>query len=283
MVFCLLAFVGFLRLGPVVEGRLARAMSVLDAFLFTAGVAGFGWRFVLAPALVTLGDPLIRTVVVACSLGDLLLVFGLVTLLVRLPLELVPARFPLLKAGAVLFILSGALDISAFGVAGTGVWRSYEALRPLGYSMVGLAAVYGAWDSIGTGRNATTNEVVDVSRLLVPRMVLPYLSLPVVGALVLVDLLSVAGTAGVEAVTQSVAYASLVVGALLARQFVMFVQNSRLTAALGELSRSLESGVKERTAELAKTTERVRLLYEAATGISPQIFASRPSQGAHLL
>jgi len=224
------------------KDRLATVASGLDALMFGLAAAALSWQFIALPALDAEAGWMANTVSVFYPAGDVLLLFGL------LSLALIPRRSRLPKGMAwvaTAFAVNIAADLiytllEASGSYATGSW--VDPLWPLSYALVGAAAL---WQ---LSRLSKTGGAADAGPALVPdanddkarrksrrsdrlHMALPYLTLPVAGLLLLSSLL------GGEASTifyriSSAAAAFLVISLVVARQLVSMLDNRRLQTFL---------------------------------------------------
>ena len=95
-----LGFAGLvLQLAPS-QGRRHSIISALDAVLFTLGSGALSWKLLLQPLLRDSTDPLLAAVNISWPIGDQLVLFATVSLLLRWRLDRVPVQSLALLLGA---------------------------------------------------------------------------------------------------------------------------------------------------------------------------------------
>ena len=236
---------------------LASLTSILDAFLFTLGPAGLYWWLVVQPDLAQASDPLAAAVNFIWPVGDLAITFTLVVLVSRWNLARVPWWLLYFFSAFVIQVLADALG------ATFQTQRRLDPLAPLDplysatYALVALAAVsrLHPWEG---------ERLLDLARAHTARLFFPYLALPAVGLLLLLEF-----SQGIDSDTPQVLFlVAAVVALVLLRQLLTVLENSRLSDTLAALSEELERRVKERTAELAQRTGELAAVNRVATQLS---------------
>ncbi|MDP2661517.1 MAG: sensor domain-containing diguanylate cyclase, partial [Dehalococcoidia bacterium] len=261
-----LAFVALMLQAPRSETRLGKITSSLDALLFGLGSGALIWHFVLVPALLANDDPLLALVSSFYPLGDVLLVLALSSLLLRLPLDRVP-RYALPLVGAFVIMIFSDTAYTVLVLNG-----EYQTGNPIdctwswSYALVGLAAMMFRIQSVKKDQGNTLDTMnLGATRFI--RMLLPYLALPMAGIIVFVTFNSTEDLASTPVYVALGTAVTLFVLTLL-RQFLVLLENNRLSLALAALSRDLESRVSKRTEELAERTTQLESLNRVATQIS---------------
>lgn len=261
------AVAALLLLIPSGQKRLAQTASLIDSLVFTMGAAALSWWFVLQPTLREENDLLVALVNVAYPLGDLMLAFAVVSVILRLPLERVPGYlFYLLAAYALLIVAdSGYVMLMFADLFESG--GPLDLLWTVGFAFIALAALEQLNARSGGPAGRRPQGTFDLSATSTARMVLPYLALPSVGLVAFLQYTALSEQAEDSAVFVF-ACALAVVALVLLRQFITLVENGRLSLALSALTRDLEARVAQRTAELTRRTEELTLLNQAATVLS---------------
>lgn len=238
-----LAFAGLLQLAPAGRGQL---VSAFDALLFTLGAAGVSWQNLIAPLLAQSGDPALALVSIAPPVGDLLLVFALVSLFTRLPSRSARPHFALMLAGG--FCLVAADTVFAVLLLGERYVSGSpsDALWLLGYALVGLAAQSRARQSAQSS-GPTAEPAID-GRALNLRIALPYAALPAAAYMAFVDTRQApVGAPPFADTSPTLLFAALLVGLVFARQFLTLLENRQLNLTLAREREDLA----RRTAQLA--------------------------------
>ena len=249
-----LAFAGVLLLVRRGRGRLASWMTILDSLVFTLGIIGMSWQFILAPSLSGAEGPLFMALTVAYPLGDFLLIFALCSLFLSWELRQVQAPALLLLASFTVTVFAN-LGFAWLSLAGDYASGSpVDPLWTVGYGLAALAALSRSQAprltlmtrSAGSAQTLT----VDLKTTRFVRIILPYLAFPAAAALIVIQLRQDSGTRNMHTVAV-VGFALLILGLVMARQFLTLLDNTRLSRSLEDFSHGLERRVAERTEELA--------------------------------
>jgi diguanylate cyclase (GGDEF)-like protein len=245
-------------------GRLRALESTLDAAIFTLGVAGLIWPFIISPMheqhqsgpgfWVDVAYPILALLLVLAFTSRF---FGRSDSHRRRPSAyffLVCSALLLMALADVGYLLVG--DAEGGYVAGS--WP--DMIWALSFALAGMAAVLGlrAGGIASTGRGHAS-----VAAFAPPprperasptwRSVVPYLTLPVLAWMIATQL-GGGATWRWDAGTRVLLYmGGTMVGLLVIRQYVALLQNRRLCGDLADVSRELE----RRVAELADVNERL--------------------------
>lgn len=245
--------------------------SILDALAFSVGIAALGWKNIPALALVQATSPLSDLVSVSWPLGDLLLVFATVSLMIQLMIQLPQRR---LSISRVYLVAGFAVKIAAdniydrLGVAGAfEVMHFVHPVWVVSYVLMGLAALSetNRWPAGEMPRERGHSSSPGLS--CAARVLMPYLALPAAGLLIYSHFreASASGRSGSEL---DLAISLTLIGLMMLRQLLTVVENYRLSASLAGLSRDLEVRVAERTEELSNRTTQLEALNQVAMQLS---------------
>ena len=247
--------------------KLRATESALDAMMITLGIAGICWPLVLAPLLHSLSGGTEGLIALAYPLGDLLVIAAFASLLLG-AFRLRPPRFLIIiwAAFAVQVVADTVYFVQTNRGPGFASGSYLDSLWALVFALAGLAALRGIYPEPGAIPAAKTPTPIRRSNhatLTFPRMLAPYLSLPVAAALIAMQL--VRGGAGWTTDMQVLVYmtAGLIV-LVVARQFIMLVRNHRLAMDLSGLSEQLG----DRVLLLAGLTSRLEELNSGAVHLN---------------
>lgn len=262
-----LVFVALLLQMPSAHDVHRRLTAMLDALLFTLGIAGLAWTFLWMPSIADAGRSLGILFVFVYPLGDLLIAFALISMVFRWRLGEVPTSALYLVAALAAQIIAdaghGLVSLDGSYVAGHGV----DALWSLGYTLVGLAGLV-RWREGDRAQPAgpPRSRYPDLSWMARTRVVLPYLVLPAAGALLYVEYSPRWGSSASPGPGAVTAFALVVL--VMVRQFVVLVENDQLSRSLASLSREQEARVAERTEELVTRTLELTARTEQLTALN---------------
>jgi len=244
-------------------GRLRALEAGLDAFMVTLGAAGLAWPLLLAPMLESSTPGPANLISLAYPLGDLVVIMAFASLLLGSFRER-PPRF--LIVIWIAFVVQVVADSLYFvSVAQAGSYKSGDLLDSIWALVFALAGVAGLMGLYPKGKQAVAagGEKAALFRaprargvaLTHPRMVLPYLAVPLVGAMIYMQIARFGATWNTD--VQVLAFVGLgLVALLVLRQYVTLLHNRKLNAGLSELSRELG----DRVHVLADLTERLEEL-----------------------
>ncbi len=277
-----LAFLTVVFVAWKAAGRLRAVQGALDAMMFTVGAAGLLWPLMLAPLLQSSGPGLQHVINLAYPLGDLLVIMAFASLLLGSFQER-PPRF--LVVIWVAFLVQVVADSLYFvGMAQGGSYQSgglLDSLWTMVFALAGVAALMGIYP--GQEHAAAPERHMSVvlpilrdggSALGYSRMLLPYLALPLIGAMILMQFARYGPRWDSE--SRPLAYLGFALVALLViRQYVTLVENRRLNAGLSTLSRELS----DRVRVLADLTERLEELNAHANRLNSLHVLTEVMQG----
>jgi diguanylate cyclase (GGDEF)-like protein len=217
-----------------------RATWLFDAVLVSLSSAGFTWHFLLLPALAGSNGSALTLLDMSYPIGDLLLVLGLGCLVLGYPKDRVPVSSLCLSGAIVLQIavdtVHRLLDLQNLPT----VVHSTDLFWVVAQIPVAFLALVVLSGSRLREFNAIVNKTADVEWVWRARLVLPYLGLP--GSIVLLygwrlSHLDVPGN--VTAWTD--AFALVLIGLVMFRQFLALLENKRLNRSMALLSTELLS------------------------------------------
>jgi diguanylate cyclase (GGDEF)-like protein len=260
------------------SGRLRTIESALDALMITLGVAGLMWPLLLAPMLRDGPMSYSALVSLAYPLGDLL-VFAAFASLLFSTLRERPPRFLMIIWLAFAFQLIA--DIVYFvGIAsGTGYISGnwIDSMWALTWALSGIAALVNLYPS--ESQNAGAKPVGDwhgryLRGLSYPRLVVPYLAVPVAGALIWLQFSRFGAVWNAD--MQVLVYVGIsLVAVLVIRQLVAMLHNRSLYSGLSDLSHELS----DRVHALAGMTRRLEELNTGAIHLNSLRALSEIMQG----
>lgn len=221
---------GLLSFPHAPQSRIERTKFVMDAGTVLLGGWMVVWYFVLGPTAVAKDTPLLQTILSAAyPLGDLVLIFGIAAVLLRLPGEDKRVPFALLAGGVVAFLVADLAfgHLSLQDAYSSGDW-------PDGFWMV-AALLFGAgaqvqysWASReGPPEHSPIQEIQSVSPLPYAAVGLGYI------------LLVVAGRGEPAYPLGGLLFGAIAVTAIvLARQLTLMNENIKLLGDLRALART---------------------------------------------
>jgi diguanylate cyclase (GGDEF)-like protein len=251
-------------------GRLRTLEASLDALMLTVGLAGVSWPFFLAPLLSTSGTGVEYWVNLAYPVGDLLVILAFVSLLLTTFRGRVPRYFLMICMSFVVQVVADSAYFALLAHGGTyegGGWL--DSLWTLAIALGGVAALVGmrsdgekkteADDASGRRRVGVVRSWLSANG----RLALPYLALPMVAGMIVLQLAKTGRTWSVE--MQTLAYLGLgLVVLLICRQYLTLFQNRRLNKRLSGISQELT----QRVDELADLSDRLEELNERSYRLS---------------
>lgn len=252
--YYILVFCGLMLQVQRGEGFYARLTSTFDALLLTLAAAGLIWQFLLAPATASYPRMLDAASIFAWPLGDLLVVFALVTLALRWPLEKVPASAILLFAAFAVQLATDTIYTSL--VMGESYYTGHpvDSLWQLVYALMGLAATAHLREPRRHPETGHWRSTLNLGWTRGARILLPYFALPVAFLLLYINLQPSGGMAALSPrINMGIALALIVL--VMVRQSLMLLENHKLSVILTALSQELEARVVHRTQELTYRTE----------------------------
>ncbi len=246
-------------------GRLRAAETALDAMMFTLGAAGLAWPLLLAPLLRSADSGTEQLISLAYPLGDLLVIMAFASVLLG-PFRGRPPRF--LIVIWVAFLIQVVADSLYFvTLVQKGSYQSgglLDSLWALVFALAGVAALMGMYPGARRARTAEGQPRPDISaprddgfRWRYSRVLVPYLALPLVGAMLWMQFTRY----GVRWTSDTGALVYLGIGLvalLVIRQYVTLLDNRRLTAGLSNLSKQL-GGQVDALAELSDRLEELNV------------------------
>jgi diguanylate cyclase (GGDEF)-like protein len=247
--------------------KLRATESALDAMMITLGIAGICWPLVLAPLIRSSSGGTASLVTVAYPLGDLLVIAAFASLLLG-SFRWRPPRFLIIiwAAFAVQVVADTAYFVQTTQGPGFASGGYLDSLWALVFALAGLAALKGIYPEPGAFPAAKTPTPIRRSNhatLTFPRMLAPYLSLPVAAALIAMQFMR-DGTVWTTDM-QVLVYITLgLIVLVVARQFVMLMRNRRLAMDLSGLSEELG----DRVLLLAGLTSRLEELNSGAVHLN---------------
>ncbi|OFW58864.1 MAG: hypothetical protein A2133_02230 [Actinobacteria bacterium RBG_16_64_13] len=246
-------------------GRLRMVETLLDAAMVTIGAAGLSWPLLLRPLLDTADPGLGYWFTLAYPLGDLLILFAFASFLISSVSSTRTWPRPYLVILCLAFSSQIISDSGYFVLTAADV--PYELgswLDPvwlLSFALAGIAALVEirAGKTIPSARRGVNaRQEPAVRRSLTAsywRIAIPYVALPIVAAMVVLQLHSRGWNWGTD--TQVLAYLGFaLVALLLIRQYVTLAQNRKLNSSLCKTSFELE----EKLGDLADINDRLELL-----------------------
>lgn len=251
-----LIFAGLLMLENRESDRLSSATVLFDALLFTLGFGGLVWLLVVQPSLEGV-EVSLMALTLAYPVGDLLLVFALVALVMRMDMT---GK----KAVAAMLLMSFVSQVVAdLGFTWFSLSTEYVTGSPvdpfwlLGYAAAGGAA-FAQIKNAGVARSGAGEGGARVMRAV--RMVIPYLVVPM--AILMIVIQAQRGEIwGETGPSVAIVITLGLIVLVLVRQFLTLAENTRLSRSLEDLSKDLERRVTDRTRELA-------ILNDTATALS---------------
>ncbi|MCL5735826.1 MAG: sensor domain-containing diguanylate cyclase, partial [Actinobacteria bacterium] len=234
-------------------GRARTLMVALDALIFTSGLAGISWPFLLEPLARTSGPSAGFWVTLAYPVGDLVVILCFVILMFASINARLPKYMFAICAAFIVQVIADAAHVAIVSRGGAYLAGSWPAgLWTLGIALGGAAALLGM-ESVGgrvseqtaTSGKASLTQPVD-ARLNPPiaPLVLPYVSLPIVAGMIGLQLITDGPRWNKE--LQVLAYLGLgLVLLLLARQSLTVAQNRGLTNRLSRMSQELGQRVED--------------------------------------
>jgi len=246
------AFVGTLLLANRSGGRLNRTTMILDSLVFTLGTAGLAWQLVIGPSLTGAEGVLSVALSVAYPVGDLLLIFALCSLFLRMDLgyKEIPALFLLACFAAQVGADLGFTWLTLRSEYATG--SPVDPLWTLAYALAAVAAYARLRNLRGDAReSAGESRAFDLGALRLVRLLIPYGAFPAAATLIVLNLRKDGSWGDLDTVVV-ILLALLIFGLVMVRQFLTLLENTRLSRSLEALSEELEHRVAERTAELSE-------------------------------
>ncbi len=217
-----------------------RTAAVLDLFAILVAAGAWTWQIAMAPNLAAGGAIDLSTVVtLAYPVGDVLLLWAALDLLLRGRLDAPRGVAGLLAAGAAVLI---ATDLVYAVQVAHGSYANGNALGIAWALAIVLVALAGV-------RRACAGAAVP--RAPDP----PPMASPLLAAIALAATWALLVTRPGETVPAAAAGVALAL--LLLRQYAVMRANQRLERSLAEANAGLEQRVRERTAELADTQRRL--------------------------
>jgi diguanylate cyclase (GGDEF)-like protein len=257
------AFVGLLLLVPQrVSRRTPGGTLLFDVVLFAVTAAAVCWELIIAPSYESGVGAGVNLANVGYSVGDTLIVVGLVSLMLTSGRSLRPRG--LTWVGGCLSVWVAAHVTSAVlswnSVPEAGIW-----LDP--FWVLGGALLFIRADGQGEEHLAAeTLRRPSGKAMELVRMSIPYAAIPSIAALLCVRfIIRDGGWAGDLA---TVCLALILTGMVLFRQWLVVNHTRKLQASLTALSQELEGRVVERTAELATEKEHLAMLNRVAEEMS---------------
>jgi diguanylate cyclase (GGDEF)-like protein len=264
-----LAFVTVVFSAWKAAGRLRAMEAGLDALMVTLGAAGLAWPLLLAPMLESSAPGPANLISLAYPLGDLVVIMAFASLLLGSFRERPPRFLIVIWIAFVVQVVADSLYFMS--VAQAGSYKSGGLLDSLWALVFALAAVAGLMELYPKSKQAAGGEKAGLSRVLRvrgvalthPRMVLPYLAVPLVGAMIYMQIARFGATWNTD--VQVLVYVGLgLVALLVLRQYVTLLHNRKLNAGLSDLSRELG----DRVHVLADLTERLEELNAGAVHLN---------------
>ncbi len=265
-----LAFVTVVFSAWKAAGRLRAMEAGLDALMVTLGAAGLAWPLLLAPMLESAAPGPANLISLAYPLGDLVVIMAFASLLLGSFRER-PPRF--LIVIWIAFVVQVVADSLYFvSVAQAGSYNSGGLLDSLWALVFALAGIAGLVELYPKGKRAAAGGAkaalvrmphVRGVALTHPRMVLPYLAVPLVGVMIYMQIARFGASWNTD--VQVLVYVGLgLVALLVLRQYVTLLHNRSLNAGLSELSHELG----DRVHVLADLTERLEELNAGAVHLN---------------
>ncbi len=248
-----LTFAGVLLQYRRSDDVFARLTVLLDIVLFAVAAAGGMWHFLAEPFLVQAENELALYVNLSYPIGDVFLLTAVVSLILHVRLPRLPTHVPWLILSFLVVVFADVVYLRMLMEDSYAVGSPLDELWMVSYAATGMAAVY-RWRSL----TAHEEEGINLGWAAPVRLLLPYAAMLAAFALMVhwncdehFD----------ETTADEMAIVIAVTVLIVVRQFVILLQNRRLTASLASLSQGLERMVAERTKEL-------RHLNESATRLS---------------
>lgn len=228
------------------SGTLRTVESALDAMMLTLGLAGLCWPLLLAPMLQASAPGAAGLVSLAYPIGDLLVIVAFGSLLLS-SYHQRPPRFMMIiwVAFSVQVVADSAYFVQvARGAAYTsGSW--IDAVWALVFALAGTAALKGFYAPETRIPEESTTIFGRPRRhaLTYPRMLVPYLAVPVAGSLIWVQFATFGAVWNTN--MQVLVYVGIgLVALLVSRQFVTLLHNRNLYADISEVSTELRDRVR---------------------------------------
>ena len=249
LAFYPLVFLAILIFPKREQSRDERLRFGLDVATILVGSSMVVWHFLLRPlALDETSDPLAATLSISYIVGDLVLVFGIVMVLLRRPARASRAALWLTIVGLALFLVADVAFaiLEPLGAYQTGDWP--DGLWGGAIYFMLLGARYQWW------RAAEEHGEVELEEVALPRWTqgLPYVAVAAGFGL----LLLVTPEQAPEPLMNLVAGAAALTGLVIVRQVILLKENARLLAQRSTL-----------TETLARREARSRLAAECASDL----------------
>lgn len=237
-----------------------RLRVAADGLMVMTGVVTFSWYFVLGPTLIRESDTLLAKVVaVAYPLGDLLLIACVLLLAARLGAD---ALRPAARILCISLVVTAITDSLADYQTLQGTYATGSLLDvgwPLGCMGIGLAAYVIRLAAATGAATATDAETAETAAVPVPplwRSLLPYTTIPAVGALLVFAWFHPGdGNVGPDVYVGAVALVALV----LLRQVLTIQANRELYVRLAAHARRLQQLNEREHAARAEAEHAVRV------------------------
>lgn len=237
-----LAFVAVLLMANPGAGGVRKAVVVFDSLLFAMALFGLAWQSILAPTIAEVQS--LSRLGIALSVAypafDLLLVFALASLFLSWDLRHVPRPLLWLLAGIVIMVIAD-LGFARQLLQGEYDFNSvFDPLWTLSYALVAVSALLQLRDASAYDADdaATPPTTVNLERTRLLRLAIPYLALPAAAALIVLHLERNGGGIDGDAILV-LAYSVLLLGLVLARQFLTLLENARLSRSLSARTNEL--------------------------------------------
>ncbi len=250
------------------SGKLRTLESGIDALMLTLAIGGLGWPLFLGPLVANSPHGIAGLVSLAYPLGDLLVIVAFASLLLG-PHEVRPPRF-LVIVWVAFFVQVVADSIYFMDIARFGGYSSGGYIDSL-WALVFAVAAIGTLSEIYPGRRMVSEQRGHLPALALrhrgtltyPRMLVPYLAVPLAGTLIWVQFKRFGAVW--DTGMQVLVYVGIgLVCLLVARQFVTLMQNRRLYLGLSEVSEELSDQV----LRLAGLTSRLEELNNGAVHLN---------------
>ena len=247
------------------SGTLRTLESSLDALMLTLGLAGLCWPFLFAP-LLNASPGTAGLVSLAYPIGDLLVIVAFSSLLLSSYHQRPPRFMMIIWAAFVVQVIADSVyfvEVASATAYTSGGWL--DAMWALVFALAGAAALEGIFAPETNVREERLTLFGRPRRrvLTYPRMLIPYLAVPVAGALIWVQFATFGAVWNAD--MQVLIYVGIgLVALLVSRQFVTLFDNRTLYTNLSKVSAELRSRVEA----LGDLTARLDELNTGSVGLN---------------
>jgi diguanylate cyclase (GGDEF)-like protein len=248
-------------------GKLRTIESALDALMLTLAIGGLSWPLLLAPLLHSSSDGTAGLISLAYPLGDLLVIAAFASLLLSSYRERPPRFLVVIWAAFVVQVVADSIYFVEIARNGGYIAGGFvDSLWALVFALAGIAGLMGVCGKTrAPARDLRQESLRDrPHRLaLTYRMLVPYLAVPLAGALIWVQFARFGAVWNTD--MQVLVYIGIgLVALLVLRQFVTLMHNRTLYAGVADLSHELSY----RVLVLAGLTSRLEELNKGAVHLN---------------